>query len=77
MNTGNVESWAGNIADIGPIYPFVGSEFVLWIVGLVLWIGWHVIQAKRENRIYEDEKRRYGDPATLREIVSSERPDNP
>ena len=24
--TGNFGNWDGNIADIGPIYPFVGSE---------------------------------------------------
>ncbi len=42
MSTGSFENWAGDIADIGPIYPFVGSEFLLWIIGLALWIIWHI-----------------------------------
>ena len=33
MSTGNVESWSGNMAEIGPLYPFVGAEFALFVVG--------------------------------------------
>ncbi len=77
MSTGNFENWAGNISDIGPIYPFVGSEVFLWILGLVLWIAWHVIETKRENRIYEEEVRKYGDPENLRRLISEEDPKNP
>ena len=43
-----VESWGGTITDIGPIYPMVGTEGLLVIIGVVAWIVWHVIQAKRE-----------------------------
>ena len=74
MSTGSFENWAGNIADIGPIYPFVGSEFVLWIIAMALWIVWHVMQARTENKIYEDEKKRFGDSASLRKILDSEDP---
>ena len=45
MSTGNIESWSGNMAEIGPLYPFVGAEFALFVVGMVLWILWHVRQA--------------------------------
>ena len=38
-----VESWGGTIADIGPIYPMVGTEGLLVVIGVVLWIAWHVI----------------------------------
>ena len=55
-----VESWGGTIADIGPMYPMVGTEGLLVIIGLALWIVWHVIQANRENREYEDQIRKYG-----------------
>ena len=33
----------------GAIYPGVGSEGILVILGLIIWIGWHVISAKQEN----------------------------
>lgn len=77
MSTGAFENWAGNISEIGPIYPFVGTEALWFIVGLVLWIIWHVVQVKRENRIYEEEKKKFGDKETLEKIVSKEHPELP
>ncbi len=63
MSTGSFTDWAGSIAEIGPIYPFVGTETVLAIAGFVFWIAWHVVQLKRENAKLreEDQKFRSGD----------------
>ena len=72
-----VTSWSGTIADIGPIYPMVGSEGILFIIGLVSWIAWHIVQAKRENRTYEEELKRFGDAETLKKMVGAEDPRNP
>ena len=72
-----VESWGGTIADIGPIYPMVGAEGLLVVIGVVLWIVWHVIQAKRENRDYEDQIRKYGSPESLKRLIAEEDPKNP
>lgn len=58
MSTGNFENWAGNIADIGPIYPFVGSEWLLVLIGVVYWIVWHVRQIGSENRALADQEQR-------------------
>ena len=69
MTTGSFQNWAGNIADIGAIYPFVGSETLLWIIAVVLWIVWHVIQARRENATYRDEIARFGKPETLDKLI--------
>ena len=33
----------------GAIYPGVGTEGVLVIIGVVLWIGWHVITGASES----------------------------
>ena len=33
----------------GAIYPGVGSEGILVLIGFVLWIGWHVLQSMQEN----------------------------
>ena len=33
----------------GAIYPYVGSEGILVIVGLVIWIGWHVLTNNSES----------------------------
>ena len=72
-----VESWGGTIADIGPIYPMVGAEGLLVVIGVALWIVWHVIQAKRENRDYEEQIRKYGSPESLKRLIAEEDPKNP
>lgn len=59
MSTGMIETWTGNMLDIGPMYPFVGSEVVLWIVGLVFWIGWHIWQSRFEDQRYKEEVESY------------------
>ena len=33
----------------GSVYPGVGSEGVLVIVAIIIWIGWHVISSKQED----------------------------
>ena len=61
-----IENWTGNIAEITTLYPFAGSEFVLWIIGMVLWIAWHFMQSGVENAQYEEEKRRFGSKESLK-----------
>ena len=75
MSTGNIENWAGDITEIGAIYPFVGSEFALWIVGIVLWVLWHIVQARMENKQYEEEKKQYGDADTIKQLLDIENPE--
>jgi hypothetical protein len=69
MNTGRVESWAGNIADIGPIYPFVGTEFVLFLLAVVFWIGWHVLQFRVENKEFRDDIARVGNAEGMKRVL--------
>ena len=33
----------------GAVYPGVGTEGVLVLIALVIWIGWHVIAARQES----------------------------
>lgn len=55
MSTGSVQSWDGNIADIGPIYPFVGSEVLMVILCVVFVIGWCVVQIRKEGKELDDQ----------------------
>ena len=50
MSTGNFTDWTGNMLDIGPLYPFVGSEVLMVVIGFVFVIGWFVLQARVESR---------------------------
>jgi hypothetical protein len=55
MSTGDIVDWTGTMADVGPLYPFVGSEYLLFLVGMAFWIGWHIWQFRMENSNYQDD----------------------
>ena len=48
MATGLVDNWL-NIDTFGAIYPFVGTEMMLTIVGFAFWLIWHFVQIRKEN----------------------------
>ena len=55
MSTG-IESWsADSLPNISAMYPFVGSEVIMTIIVLVVWIGWHFWQIKFENNSYDEQ----------------------
>ena len=63
MSTNGMTSWAVDLKDVGAIYPFQGSEVVLVILGLIFWIGWHILQMRQEAAEIEKEEKadRQGD----------------
>ena len=38
---------------VGAVYPGAGSEMTLVIIGIILWIGWHVLTARSESEELE------------------------
>ncbi|HWA46823.1 MAG TPA: hypothetical protein VG742_01045 [Dongiaceae bacterium] len=72
MSTGNFANWDGNIMDLGPIYPFVGWEGIMVLIGIVFWIGWHIWQIKMENKQLEDEARALRQSGNLQRAVEAE-----
>ncbi len=57
MPTG-LESFS-NPAEIGALWPFAGTEVAMTIIGVVLWIAWHVITAREENEQWDELDARY------------------
>ncbi len=55
MRTGLIDTWVGNPADVGPMYPFVGYEVPLFVVCLGLWIAYTFWQIRHERANYRDE----------------------
>ncbi len=53
-----LDSWAVDLADIEAVYPWIGLEGLMVIVGVAFWIGWHVWQIRTENKIIADEEAR-------------------
>jgi len=51
-----VTNWVDHLsaAEVkGAIYPGVGTEGVLLIIALVIWIGWHVLTNHSETKEHE------------------------
>jgi len=45
----------------GAVYPGVGTESILVIIAVVIWIGWHVLQNHAESKDLERlAKKRHG-----------------
>ncbi len=59
-----VSNWIDHLsaAEVqGAVYPGVGTEGVLVIILLVIWIGWHVLQNNAETKSLEQlAKKRHG-----------------
>ena len=62
MSTTEVNTWVTNLSELGPIYPFVGWEIPMFILGLIFWIAFHVWQIRTENRLYEEDLTRLQKP---------------
>ncbi len=73
MSTTAIETWAGaDLSQIGPLYPMVGTEFLLFIIGLVFWIGFHVMQAKIEKKEFERDEAEARKPERLKRVFAEE-----
>ncbi len=75
MSTGSIENFTGNIAEIGPMYPFVGTEWLLTLLCLVFWLAWHVLQIRVENRNLKDDADRYVTKEILNRVYKREETD--
>lgn len=56
MSTIGYESWAVDLAEVGPVYPFQGYEVLMVILGVAFWLIFHRIQFVREGAHLEKAK---------------------
>lgn len=49
MSTIGYSSWAVDLAEVGPIYPFQGSETIMVLLGVIFWLLWHILQMRAEQ----------------------------
>lgn len=57
MSAIGYETWAVDLADVGPVYPFQGSEMLMVALGVIFWLAWHRIQFVREGEHLEKAKK--------------------
>ncbi|MFC6486971.1 hypothetical protein [Nitratireductor sp. GCM10026969] len=54
MSNTIVQTWSGtDLTQLGPIYPMVGSEVTFFILGLIFWLGFHILQFRIEKEEFE------------------------
>ena len=70
--TGNFTDWNGNVAELGPLYPFVGWEFLMVIILLVVWIWWHIAQVRMENAKHETDAATMRQTGALQKAIAEE-----
>jgi len=54
-------NWAVDLANVGAIYPLQGMEVLLVVLGLIFWLGWHVLQIRQENEDLDKQARLLGE----------------
>ncbi len=64
-----VDSWAVDLTTLGPIYPMLGTEGILVILGFVFWIGWHIWQLRFEQRCYDEDMKILKEPGKLENVM--------
>lgn len=70
----NPINWDGNILDIGPLYPFVGTEVLMVVVLVALWVAWHIAQLVGENRDLDHRVEQLRRQDALRQALEEEHP---
>ncbi len=73
MSMTPIETWAGaDLSQIGPIYPMVGTEMLLFLVGLVFWLAFHVMQKRIETKELEADDAEARKPERLQRVFDDE-----
>ena len=73
MSTTIVETWSGaDLSQLGPIYPMVGWEVTLFILGVIFWLAFHIIQAGIEKKEMEADEAAARSPERLQRVFDDE-----
>lgn len=73
MSTTQVETWTGaDLSQIGPIYPMVGTEMMLFLAGLLFWLLFHLFQGRIEKKEFEEDEALARSPERLQRVFEDE-----
>jgi hypothetical protein len=69
MSTNGITSWAVDLANVGAIYPFQGTEVLLVLLGVVFWLSFHIVQIRQETEELEGKDRSADEVADARDLI--------
>jgi flagellar biosynthesis regulator FlaF len=62
-------TWAVDLKDVGAVYPLLGWEMIMVLVAIALWILWHIMQIRQENRDYAEDIKLYGSKESIKKAL--------
>jgi len=62
-------TWAVDLANTGAVYPWLGWEVIMVVVAVSLWILWHIVQIRQENREFAEDIKRYGSRESIKKAL--------
>jgi len=62
-------TWAVDLKDVGAVYPMIGWEVIMVLVAIALWILWHILQIRQENRKLAEDIRQYGSKESIKKAL--------
>ena len=62
-------TWAVDLANVGAVYPWIGYELIMVLVAVALWILWHIVQIRQENKELAEDIRLYGDRESIKKAL--------
>jgi hypothetical protein len=62
-------TWAVDLKDVGAVYPMIGWEVIMVVVAIALWILWHIVQIRQENRKLAEDVRQYGSKESIKKAL--------
>jgi hypothetical protein len=71
-STGQVASWAAQLQDLGPIYPFVGWEWLMLAACMAFCLAFVVWKFVTETARYAERTRELQQPGALVEALAAD-----
>ena len=62
-------TWAVDLANVGAVYPWQGSELIMVIIAVAAWILWHIIQLREEKEEYAEDIKKYGSKEAIKKAL--------
>jgi hypothetical protein len=69
MSTNGMTSWAVDLANVGAIYPFQGTEVLLVLLGVIFWLAFHIVQIRQETEELERKDRSADEVEDARDLI--------
>ena len=62
-------TWAVDLANVGAIYPWQGTELIMVIVAVAAWILWHIVQLREEKEEFAKDISEYGSKESIKKAL--------